>query len=62
MDATGGGRSSQRGGCGRGGMTAVGLVEGGWGVGEVVAGTRGRERTVSGVEDKMWVVPWACEE
>ena len=28
MGAAGGGRSSQRGGCGRGGMTAVGLVEG----------------------------------
>ena len=43
-------------------MTAVGLVEGGWGVGEAVAGTRGRECTVSGVDDQTWAVPWACEE
>ena len=40
----------------------VRLVEGGCSIGEVVAGTRGRERTVSGVDDQPWTVPWACEE
>ena len=40
----------------------VGLEEGGYNVGEVVAGTRGRERTISGVDDQPWTVPWACEE
>ena len=59
MGAVGGGRSSRRGGCGRGGMAALGLVVGGWGVGEVVARMRGRERTVSGVDDHAWAVPCA---
>ena len=62
MGVAGGGRSSRRGGCGRGGMAVVGLVEGGWGVGEVVAGTRGRESTISGFDDQTWAVPLACEE
>ena len=54
--ATGGGSSSRRRGCGRGGMAAFG------GLGGVYAGTGGKDRTASRAEDQLVVVLWACEE
>ena len=54
--ATGGGSSSRRGGCGRGGMAVFG------GLGGVYAGTGGKDHTASGAENQGEVVRWACEE
>ena len=62
VGATGGGSSSRRGGCGRGGMAVVGGLVGGKGLGREFAGTGGRECTVSRAENQVVVVLWACEE